>query len=200
MPCKKCKDEKYKYGNTGECKYATKEACEKANPKKYNKMMPTPLGKKSYEEYEKELKEFNLSKVERVELGELQDLEKLLNASLGIRKKGNKLALKAEEGYTDIRKGLEDVEFLTEKRAKEQKKVDDNKKLLSGTRSDLFQQIQQLEANVNKADVIVNGMKRVEKELGITVPGIKEATGKLANFKTVIQSFIDSYDTTIKGL
>ena len=28
MPCKKCKDENYKYGNTGECKYATKEECE----------------------------------------------------------------------------------------------------------------------------------------------------------------------------
>ena len=54
MPCKKCKDENYKYGNTGECKYATKEACEKANPKKYSKMQPTPLGKKTYEEYAKE--------------------------------------------------------------------------------------------------------------------------------------------------
>ncbi len=66
MPCKQCKDGKYKWGNTGECKYATKDECEKANPKKYNKMKnsPTPLGKKTYEEYAKELKEFNLSKVE----------------------------------------------------------------------------------------------------------------------------------------
>ena len=48
MPCKKCKDGKYKYGNTGECKYDTKEECDKANPNKYNKMKeyPTPLGKK----------------------------------------------------------------------------------------------------------------------------------------------------------
>ena len=60
MPCKKCeKDETYKWGNTGECKYATKEECEKANPKKYSKNMPTPLGKKTYEEYAKELKEYN---------------------------------------------------------------------------------------------------------------------------------------------
>ena len=76
MPCKKCKDENYKYGNTGECKYATKEACEKANPKKYNKMQPTPLGKKSYEEYAKELKEFNLSKVEKIELATIPELIK----------------------------------------------------------------------------------------------------------------------------
>ena len=55
MPCKKCKDGKYKWGNTGECKYATKDECEKANPKKYSDMKntPTPLGKKTYAEYEK---------------------------------------------------------------------------------------------------------------------------------------------------
>ena len=79
MPCKKCKDDKYKWGNTGECKYATKDECEKANPKKYNKMKnrPTPLGKKTYEEYAKELKEFNLSANYKVELGLADDVEKL---------------------------------------------------------------------------------------------------------------------------
>jgi len=89
MPCKKCKDGKYKYGNTGECKYSTKEACEKANPKKYSKMKPTPLGK-TYEEYEKELKEFNLSaepKLQKVELLKtpvkiLKELKALDNSSL----------------------------------------------------------------------------------------------------------------------
>ena len=75
MPCKECENGKYKWGNTGECKYDTKEACEKANPKKYNKMKPTPLGKKTYAEYAKELKEFNLSKVEKVELANIKDLE-----------------------------------------------------------------------------------------------------------------------------
>ena len=58
MPCKKCKDDKYKRGNTGECKYATKEDCESANHK--YKKQPTPLGK-TYKEYEKELKEYNSS-------------------------------------------------------------------------------------------------------------------------------------------
>ena len=77
MPCTKCENGKYKWGKTGECKYDSKEECEKANPKKYSKMKPTPLGKKSYEEYEKELKEFNLSKVERVELGLVDDIEKI---------------------------------------------------------------------------------------------------------------------------
>ena len=76
MPCTKCEEGKYKWGETGECEYATKEACESANHK-YSKMKPTPLGKKTYEEYEKELKEFNLSSVYRVELGLADDVEKL---------------------------------------------------------------------------------------------------------------------------
>ena len=76
MPCTKCENGKYKWGKTGECKYDSKEECEKANPKKYSKMKPTPLGKKSYEEYEKELKEFNLSKVEKVELATIPELIK----------------------------------------------------------------------------------------------------------------------------
>ena len=76
MPCTKCKDNKYKWGETGECEYATKEACESANHK--YKMQPTPLGK-TYEQYEKELKEFNLSKVEKVNLSLLTDIEKSTN-------------------------------------------------------------------------------------------------------------------------
>jgi len=95
MPCTKCKEGKYKWGKTGECEYATKEACESANHK--YKMQPTPLGKKSYEEYEKELKEYkeiNLSKVVRVELGvkELAGLAKQLNKNNEeIRNFGNKM-------------------------------------------------------------------------------------------------------------
>ena len=37
MPCKKCKDGKYKFGETGECKYDTKEACESDNKDYYEK-------------------------------------------------------------------------------------------------------------------------------------------------------------------
>ena len=77
MPCTKCEEGKYKWGKTGECKYDSLDACEKANHK--YKMQPTPLGKKSYEEYEKELKEFNLSKVEKVQLGAMDDLRKAVD-------------------------------------------------------------------------------------------------------------------------
>ena len=37
MPCKKCKDGKYKFGETGECKYDTKAACEADNKDYYDK-------------------------------------------------------------------------------------------------------------------------------------------------------------------
>ena len=37
MPCKKCKDGKYKWGNTGECKYDTLKECEEANKDYYEK-------------------------------------------------------------------------------------------------------------------------------------------------------------------
>ncbi len=96
MPCTKCENGKYKWGKTGECKYDSKEECEKANPKKYSKMKPTPLGKKSYEEYEKELKEYNLSKVERVELGLLDDLKTILKSSEKYKKESKDNLKEAE--------------------------------------------------------------------------------------------------------
>ena len=77
MPCKKCEEGKYKWGETGECKYDSLDACESANHK--YKMQPTPLGQKTYEEYAKELKEFNLSKVEKVHLGAMDDLRKAVD-------------------------------------------------------------------------------------------------------------------------
>ena len=56
--------------------------------KKYSKMKPTPLGKKSYAEYAKELKEFNLSKVEGVELNANIDFEKEYNNAASTHAKG----------------------------------------------------------------------------------------------------------------
>ena len=108
MPCKKCKDGKYKWGNTGECKYATKDECEKANPKKYSKMKPTPLGK-TYEEYEKELKEFNLSKVERVEFALIDDA---LKFTKGVKVFGKNIDISEEELEKTFRSVKVDLEEL----------------------------------------------------------------------------------------
>jgi len=75
MPCKKCEEGNYKWGETGECKYDSLDACESANHK--YKMQPTPLGK-TYEEYAKELKEYNFSTVYKVDLASLKEVEKLM--------------------------------------------------------------------------------------------------------------------------
>ena len=117
MPCKQCKDGKYKWGNTGECKYDSKESCEKANPKKYNKMQPTPLGKKTYEEYEKELKEYNLSaepKLQKVELLKtpvkiLKDLKALDNSSLKQSEVIDKAYLKYKNAQEKFVKQIEEA-------------------------------------------------------------------------------------------
>lgn len=109
MPCTKCENGKYKWGKTGECKYDSKEECEKANPKKYNKMKPTPLGKKSYEEYEKELKKFNLSKVERVEFALIDDA---LKFTKGVNVFGKNIDISEEELEKTFRSVKVDLEEL----------------------------------------------------------------------------------------
>ena len=40
MPCIKCDNGKYKYGNNGQCKYDTKAECERANKDKYEETKP----------------------------------------------------------------------------------------------------------------------------------------------------------------
>ena len=109
MPCTKCENGKYKWGKTGECKYDSKEECEKANPKKYSKMKPTPLGKKSYAEYEKELKEFNLSKVERVEFALIDDA---LKFTKGVNVFGKNIDISEEELEKTFRSVKVDLEEL----------------------------------------------------------------------------------------
>ena len=93
MPCTKCEEGKYKWGKTGECKYDTLESCESANSK-YNKMQPTPLGKKTYEEYAKELKEYNLS-TQRFDFKDMKTLAKLLKEAAKLDSSFKKLKDKA---------------------------------------------------------------------------------------------------------
>ena len=56
MPCKKCKDGKWKFGNTGECKYNTKESCEADNRAYYEDLKaPTKIVELVIEEDNQEL-------------------------------------------------------------------------------------------------------------------------------------------------
>ena len=109
MPCTKCEEGKYKWGETGDCKYDTLQDCESANSK-YNKMQPTPLGK-TYEEYAKELKEFNLSKTEKIELaldGQLKDQgQKAQSIFNDGRKDAEQVVLEASGKMENAKKDLE---------------------------------------------------------------------------------------------
>ena len=109
MPCTKCEEGNYKWGKTGECKYDTLDACESANSK-YNKMQPTPLGKKTYEEYAKELKEFNLSS-QRFDFNDMKTLAKLLKEAAKLDSSFKKLKDKARDSET----AWEDEKELTKK-------------------------------------------------------------------------------------
>ena len=111
MPCTKCKDGKYKWGDTGECKYDTKEACEKANPKHYNKMKPTPIGKKTYEEYAKELKEYNLAS-QRFDFKDLKSVEKAISQANSLEDGENitKGLKKSKSTYDNLGKEYDVIE------------------------------------------------------------------------------------------
>ena len=192
MPCKKCKDENYKWGNTGECKYATKEACEKANPKKYSKMknIPSPIGKKTYEEYAKELKEYNLSKAEKVELGILQDGEK---ASEQVKK----LIAEAQDTmgfmYNVQSSGDKIVKVILGMRAditKELRNYDARLNTLRDEKKDLFTTGQKLKDAVAELNRISSELTTVAKDMGVDVPG-------LSNFKKLAAQG-KQFDSTIK--
>ena len=181
MPCKKCENGKYKWGNTGECKYATKEECEKSNPKKYSKMRPTPLGKKSYEEYEKELKEFNLSKVERVELGLVDDLAKILDGLKSFDKIIAREGQKAFNAYSEIQ-------------------AQGNK--LDEAYTEAFSFIDEANDEINKSVKLVEVIAKQARELGVNpkdIKGTTEVVKVVANLEDTINT-LDKYESDFKKI
>jgi|TARA_R110002020_G_scaffold304651_2_gene520432 DNA repair ATPase RecN len=158
MPCTKCKEGKYKWGKTGSCEYDTKEECEKANPKNYNKMRPTPLGKKSYEEYEKELKEYNLS-TQRFDFNDVKTIEKLASQLESVTEKLDKefgdiedLAFKARK-EEELKNEAIDLSAETKKET-DKIKADADKRLenLLKQSKKTFQDWQKSEGNLEKAN------------------------------------------------
>ena len=197
MPCTKCEEGKYKWGETGECKYDTLQDCESANSK-YSKMKPTPLGKKTYEEYEKELKEFNLSSVHRVELGLADDVEKLtqqakdlipdLNRDIeGIKdyekselkdmrlvEKRNVAYVKAEEKYYDLRNKMESAE---DKKDTTEREANEAIKSLEGYRKSIDDLEKRLDKNKGQATKVrtnlqkkLDALEKAAKDLGVKIP------------------------------
>jgi len=200
MPCKKCKDGKYKWGNTGECKYATKEECDKSNPNKYNKMKeyPTPLGKKTYDEYAKELKEFNLSANYRVELGLADDVEKLTQQAKDLIPDLNRDvdAIKtSKKNITQAEKQIDKKESVVEKADKKERELarafesakdslataerelNETKKTLENNKKDVDFLNKRLDKTKGKATKIrinlqkkLDDLEKAAKDLGVKIP------------------------------
>ena len=162
MPCTKCEEGNYKWGETGECKYDTLESCESANSK-YNKMQPTPLGKKSYEEYAKELKEYNLSSVHRVELGLADDVEKQ--------------TLQAKEILSTLKEQKKRIDTFTkqlDKESKEREKKKDNSRKAADKFFDLQDKYEKAEVSYDTAE---EELKKAMRILESTSDEIEKSTG-----------------------
>ena len=207
MPCKKCKDENYKWGNTGECKYATKDECEKANPKKYSKMknIPSPIGKKTYEEYAKELKEYNLSeepKLEKIELSLISDMNKSRKDVSDLAQTVNKLWIKVSE---DTAKQYLDLQDLWDNWRETSKKAGTFKPIvdkLENQESDVQSTLTVLNKKTTELIGYIRKAKEASKELGIDVrdmSGYGEAVD-IGNNSVSILSKIEDDTTTTRSL
>ena len=118
MPCTKCEEGKYKWGKTGECKYDSLESCESANSK-YNKMRPTPLGKKTYEEYAKELKEYNLSSTKRIDLSLAGDIKGIVDRLNNVDNQSMDIVTESGMLVKEIKGFLKERKNEVEKKLKE---------------------------------------------------------------------------------
>ena len=122
-------------------------------------MNPTPLGKKTYAEYEKELKEFNLSSAYKVELKDVKTLDKLAAQLEGVTEKIDREMGKIEDLSFKARKAEElkneAIDFSAETKKETDKIKADADKRLEGVLKEgkkLFQDWQKSEVNLEKAN------------------------------------------------
>ena len=175
MPCTKCKDDKYKWGKTGECEYATKEACESANHK-YSKMKPTPLGKKTYEEYEKELKEYNLSS-QRFDFNSIKTLKSLEAQLDAIINKLDEQGMNTKQKVADYNETDAKHQAQSEALDRDFKKTRVEEELLREQKAVLEKSNDKYEATWKKGQAIadklegaINQVQKAAKDLGLEIP------------------------------
>ena len=199
MPCTKCEEGNYKWGKTGECKYDSLDACESANSK-YNKMQPTPLGKKTYEEYAKELKEYNLSSAQRFQFNSIKVLEKLASQM-------DKVVNQLETDYGQIQM-LINAYDNTEDLVKEQNELTDRAKDgVDLAREDVEAAKKGLAASeksydnvFNKLDKLAGRRNKAEDKLVGRNEKYKDAYARGEDLKVDIKSAIKSVEQQLKQL
>ena len=192
MPCTKCEEGKYKWGETGKCEYATKEDCESANHK-YSKMKPTPLGKKTYEEYAKELKEYNLSSVHRVELGLADDVEKLTQ--------------QAKEQITEIARDNGFIKETEKSELKDMRLVE--KKNVAYEKADekyfkFRRELESAEDNRNtaerEANEAIKSLENQRERIDFLTKRVDKTKGKATKVRTNLEKKLDKLEKAAKDL
>ena len=199
MPCTKCEEGNYKWGKTGECKYDSLESCESANSK-YSKMQPTPLGKKTYEEYAKELKEFNLSATYRVEFNSVKILEKLASQM-------DKVVNQLENDYGQIQMLINDYDN-TEELVKEQGALTDRaedgvalaRKDVEAAKKGLAASEKSYDNAFNKLDKLAGRRNKAEDKLVGRNEKYKDTYARGEDLKVDLKSAIKSVEQQLKQL
>tara|TARA_R110002020_G_scaffold424388_2_gene633570 strand:- start:2908 stop:3546 length:639 start_codon:yes stop_codon:yes gene_type:complete len=203
MPCKKCGDDTYKWGETGECEYDSKEACENANSKYSEMNKPTPLGKKTYEEYEKELKEYrkanelNFAKAQKVELGILQDGEK---ASAEVRSLIDQAQSQMNDLYafqSQAEKFVKVINSMNSDIVKEYGKLGKSEEKMFDEKQDLIMTANKLKDSVGKLDKIANELNTIEKDMGLNVPGLDGFKKLAAQGKSFDKTIEKAYNKAV---
>mgnify|MGYP003624690744 CR=1 FL=1 len=195
MPCTKCEEGKYKWGKTGSCKYDTKADCESDNKDYYKKntMQPTPLGKKSYEEYAKELKEYNLSSVHRVELGLADDVEKLTQ--------------QAKDLIPDLNRDIDGIKVSEKNIVTENKLLTKREGVLEKAdkkRMDLARAFESATDNANTAQREVrqseSTLKSQRDSVDFLNKRLDKTKGKATKIRTNLQKKLDALEKAAKDL
>jgi len=208
MPCKKCNNGKVKWGENGECKYDSIAECKKANPKNYNHMIPTPIGKKTYEEYEKELKEYTLSQAQRIDLSDKKTVESLLKKTIAHLKNQDNLNKKWKKANNEKNDSKEKRDKAVAKYRTENKKIQKALKIeqdLKDNANELSKKFNEqlkkdneagnaAESNYQKGLTLFNTFSnaidsfyQAGKDLGVDIPTAeyRKALGKLKTKPTI---------------
>jgi DNA repair exonuclease SbcCD ATPase subunit len=132
-------------------------------------MRPTPLGKKTYEEYEKELKEYNLS-TQRFDFKDMKTLDKLLKEADKLGSKFKKLKDKAIDAEISWEDEEESVKELKEKYDKSFQNVEKLKAKYEKQRQIVLAGKGEIQSFLLTFRTAVSQVESAGKALGIDVP------------------------------
>ena len=211
MPCTKC-EEGYKWGETGECKYDSLEACESANTK-YNKMQPTPLGKKTYEEYEKELKEYNLSSAIRFQFSDIKTLDKLVSQVYTVYDAMPDLneievpIINVEEYQDDIDRAKDDLKFAEEfaqeyidSIAENNSEVQDLQSQIKNDKTELKEKQSDVKLRKSEIKTATKGKETATKKASAIIKTANTQVDKAKKLNSSLEKAINEFEKAAKAL